>query len=107
MLVAASILLGPLFMLVLAVGIFNSIFYSLRPLRFKARPLSSLVSFSGAVGLSFLSGLSVMGSVNLLNPVFWLLTYCMFTYGTVKNLPYYYGYKKSSTRTSASIFHSL
>src|SRR5207253_3149247 len=56
MAVAAAVLLGPLFMLVLAVGIFNSIFYSVRPLRFKARPLASLVSFSGAVGLSFLSG---------------------------------------------------
>src|SRR6266550_1293670 len=74
MAVAASVLLGPLFMLVLAVGIFNSIFYSVRPLRFKARPLASLVSFSGAVGLSFLSGVAVMGSVNLLNPVFLLLT---------------------------------
>src|SRR2546430_16872306 len=35
MAVAASVLLGPLFMLVLALGIFNSIFYSVRPLRFK------------------------------------------------------------------------
>jgi 4-hydroxybenzoate polyprenyltransferase len=107
MAIAASILLGPLFMLVLAVGIFNSIFYSVRPLRFKARPLASLVSFSGAVGLSFLSGLSVLGSVNLLNPVFLLLTYFMFTYGTVKNLPDYSGDKKAGTRTSATIFHSL
>src|SRR2546426_2381684 len=107
MAVAASVLLGPLFMLVLAVGIFNSIFYSVRPLRFKARPLASLVSFSGAVGLSFLSGVAVMGSVNLLNPVFLLLTYFMFTYGTVKNLPDYSGDKKAGTRTSATIFHSL
>ncbi len=107
MAIAASILLGPLFMLVLAVGIFNSIFYSVRPLRFKARPLASLVSFSGAVGLAFLSGLSVTGSINLLNPVFLLLTYFMFTYGTVKNLPDYSGDKKAGTRTSATIFHSL
>src|SRR2546426_309244 len=107
MAVAASVLLGPLFMLVLAVGIFNSIFYSVRPLRFKARPLASLVSFSGAVGLSFLSGVAVMGSVNLLNPVFLLLTYFMFTYGTVKNLPDYSGDRKAGTRTSATIFHSL
>src|SRR5260370_8349378 len=46
MAIAASILLGPLFMLVLAVGIFNSIFYSVRPLRFKARPLPTLPSSS-------------------------------------------------------------
>src|SRR6266480_2247919 len=81
MAVAASVLLGPLFMLVLAVGIFNSIFYSVRPLRFKARPLANLV--------------------------FLLLTYFMFTYGTVKNLPDYSGDKKAGTRTSATIFHSL
>ena len=105
--IATSILLGPLFMLVLAVGIFNSIFYSVPPLRFKARPLASLLSFSGAVGLAFLSGVSVLGSVNLLNPVFLLLTYFMFTYGTVKNLPDYSGDKKAGTRTSATIFRSL
>src|SRR2546430_9497274 len=107
MAIAASILLGPLFVLVLALGIYNSIFSSVRPLRFKARPLASLISFSGAVGLAFLSGLSVMGSVNLLNPVFLLLTYFMLTYGTVKNLPDYSGDKKAGTRTSATIFHSL
>src|SRR5260370_14217198 len=94
-------------MVVVAVGIFNSIFYSVRPLRFKARPLASLLSFSGGVGLAFLSGVSVMGSINLLNPVFLLVTYFMFTYGTVKNLPDYSGDKKAGTRTSATIFHSL
>src|SRR6058998_4185344 len=107
MAVAASVLLGPLFMLVLAVGIFNSIFYSVRPLRFKARPLASLVSFSGAVGLSFLSGVAVMGSVNLLNPIFLLLTYFMFTYGTVKNLPDYSGDKKAGTKTTATVFGNI
>src|SRR5437667_7140385 len=103
----ASLFLCPLFMLVLAVGVFNSIFYSARPLRFKARPFLSLISFSGAVGLAFLSGVRVIGSVNLLNPVFLLITYFMFTYGTVKNLPDYSGDKKAGTRTSATIFHSL
>src|SRR5437016_13917268 len=48
-----------------------------------------------------------MGSVNLLNPIFLLLPYFMFTYGTVKNLPDYSGDKKAGTRTSATIFHSL
>src|SRR2546428_221581 len=68
---------------------------------------SSFMSCSGAVGLSFLSGVSVMGSVNLLNPVFLLLTYFMFTYGTVKNLPDYSCDKKAGTKSSATIFHSL
>ena len=105
--VVLSILLGPLFLLVLAFGIFNSIFYSVRPLRFKSRPLASLISFSGAVGLAFLGGVSVLGSVNLLNPVFLLVTYFMLTYGTVKNLPDYAGDKKAGTRTSATIFGSM
>jgi 4-hydroxybenzoate polyprenyltransferase len=104
---AASVLLGPLFMLVLAVGVFNSLFYSARPLRFKARPLLSLVSFSGAVGLAFLSGVSIVGSIDLLNPVFLLVTYFMLTYGTVKNLPDYFGDKKAGTRTTATVFGSI
>jgi len=103
----ASLFLGPLFMLVLAVGVFNSIFYSARPLRFKARPFLSLISFSGAAGLAFLSGLSILGSINLLNPVFLLITYFMLTYGTVKNLPDYFGDKKAGTRTTATIFRSI
>src|SRR2546428_3889899 len=104
---ALSIYLGLAYMIVLAFGIFNSAFYSLPPLRFKAHPLSSLISFSGAVGLAFLAGTSVTGHVNLLNPVLWLVTYFMFTYGSVKNLPDYSGDKKAGTRTSATIFHSL
>ncbi len=104
---AASLFLGPLFMLVLAAGVFNSIFYSIRPLRFKARPTLSLVSFSGAVGLAFLSGMSIVGPINLLNPVFLLVTYFMLTYGTVKNLPDYSGDKKAGTRTTATVFRSM
>ena len=102
-----SLFLGPLFMIVLAAGVFNSIFYSARPLRFKARPTLSLISFSGAVGLAFLSGVSIVGPINLLNPVFLLVTYFMLTYGTVKNLPDYSGDKKAGTRTSATIFSTM
>jgi len=102
-----SLFLGPLFIIVLAAGVFNSIFYSARPLRFKARPMLSLISFSGAVGLAFLSGVSVVSPINLLNPVFLLITYFMLTYGTVKNLPDYSGDKKAGTRTSATIFSTM
>ena len=104
---AASVFLGPLFVLVLSVGVFNSVFYSVPPLRFKARPLPSLVSFSGAVGLAFLSGVSAVGPISLLNPVFILVTYFMLTYGTVKNLPDYSGDKKAGTRTSATVFKTM
>ncbi len=102
-----SIYLGPFFMLVLGFGIFNSIFYSLPPLRFKAKPFASLASFSGALGFPFLGGLSIRGSFDLLNPMLWLLTWFMFTYGTVKNLPDYFGDKKAGIRTSATIFKNV
>ena len=104
---ALAFYLGPLFTLVLGLGVLNSIFYSLPPLRFKAKPLASLVSFSGALGLPFLGGLSVRGSLDLLNPMLWLLTWFMFAYGTVKNLPDYFGDKKAGIRTSATIFKNV
>ncbi len=104
---AISISLGPLFMVVLGLGIFNSLFYSLPPLRFKAKPLRSLISFSGAVGIAFLSGMSIHGPIDILNPVFWLATYFMLTYGTVKNLPDYQGDKEAGTRTSATVFNEI
>src|SRR5207249_8831829 len=69
--------------------------------------LSSLISFSGAVGLAFLAGTSVTGHVNVLNPVLWLVTYFMFTYGTVKNLPDYSGDKKAGTKTTATVFGNI
>ncbi len=105
--VAISTTLGLLFLLVLGLGIFNSLSYSLPPLRFKAKPLPSLISFSGAIGIAFLSGMSIHGSVDVLNPVFCLATYFMLTYGTVKNLPDYQGDRKAGTRTSATIFDKI
>src|SRR5437879_3111582 len=104
---ALAIYLGPVFTLVLGFGILNSIFYSLPPLRFKSKPLASLASFSGALGLPFIGGLGVRGSLDLLNPMLWLLTWFMFTYGTVKNLPDYFGYMKAGIRTSATIFKQV
>jgi len=59
------------------------------------------------VGLAFLSGVSIVGSINLFNPVFLLVTYFMLTYGTVKNLPDYFGDRKAGTRTTATIFRSI
>ena len=102
-----SLLLGPLFMLILGLGILDSLFYSLPPLRFKANPIRSLVSFSGAVGLAFLGGMSINGSVDVFNPFFLLCTYFMFAYGAVKNLPDYRGDKRASIKTSATIFPTI
>ena len=102
-----SITLGLRFMLVLGLGILDSLVYSLPPLRFKANPVLSLVSFSGAVGLAFLGGMSINGSVDVLNPFFLLCTYFMFTYGAVKNLPDYLGDKRASIKTSATVFPTI
>ncbi len=104
---ALSIYLGLAYMFVLSLGVFNSLFYSLPPLRFKARPLPSLISFSGAVGLAFLAGTSVTGRISFASPMLWLVTYFMFTYGTVKNLPDYSGDKKAGTKTTATIFSNI
>ena len=105
--IALAVQLGTLFLLVLSLGVFNSLFYSLRPLRFKARPLPSLLSFSGAVGLAFLSGLAARGTLDPFSPLLLLTAYFMLTYGTVKNLPDYQGDKKAGTRTSATVFQNI
>jgi len=59
------------------------------------------------MGLPFLGGLGVRGSLDLLNPMLWLLTWFMFTYGTVKNLPDYFGDMKAGVRTSATVFKNV
>ncbi len=102
-----ALFLGPLFLLILSLGIFSSSSYSLPPLRLKARPLPGLIAFSGAVGLPFLSGLAAHGALDLYNPLLWLTTYFMFTYGTVKNLPDYLGDRKTGTRTTATMFRTV
>ncbi len=104
---AVSITLGPLFMLVLGLGILDSLFYSLPPLRLKVNPIRSLVSFSGAVGLAFLGGMSINGSIDIFNPFLLLCTYFMFAYGAVKNLPDYHGDKRANIKTSATVFPTI
>jgi 4-hydroxybenzoate polyprenyltransferase len=99
--------LGLIFVIILTLGIAISVFYSFPPVRLKADPIRSMVSFSGAVGLPFLAGMSLNAALNLSNPFFWLCTYFMFTYGTVKNLPDYNGDKKAGVKTSATIFQDI
>ncbi len=104
---ALSIFLSPLFSVILVLGVLNSVFYSAKPLRFKSHPLSALLSFSCALALPFLGGISVNQTPDLASPMLWLVTYFMFTYGTVKNLPDYTGDKKAGVRTSATIFKNI
>ena len=105
--IVLSVFLSPLFIFILFLGILNSVFYSVRPFRFKSHPLSALISFSCALALPFLGGLSVNGTPDLFSPMLWLVTYFMFCYGTVKNLPDYVGDKKAGVRTSATIFNRV
>jgi 4-hydroxybenzoate polyprenyltransferase len=104
---ALSVFLSPLFVAILLLGIFNSVFYSAHPLRFKTHPFTALFSFSAALALPFLGGVSINQTPTLWNPMLWLVTYFMFTYGTVKNLPDFAGDKKAGVKTSATIFKNI
>lgn len=102
--IALSLPFEPLFTLIVITSVFDSIFYSLPPLRFKRHPLTSLISFSGAVGLPFLAGLAAINKFDLTNPQFILFTSFMLTYGTVKNIPDIQGDLSAGLRTTATIF---
>jgi 4-hydroxybenzoate polyprenyltransferase len=97
---------GMNFILVIALAEFDSIGYSLPPLRFKRHPVTSLLSFCGAVSLPFLAGLVVADS-SLLNPLLLLLGSFMFAYGTVKNIPDILGDIKAGLKTTATVAASL
>lgn len=83
---------------------FVGFFYSMPPFRFKARPLGSLASFSGAFGLPLAGGVVLSSPELSIPPIVWLMTYWFFTYGAVKNLPDYHGDKEAGLRTPATIF---
>jgi len=99
--------LGYAFTGISILAIFDSLAYSLPPLRLKTRIIPGLLSFSGAVGLAFLGGEAAAGKLNLLDPVLWLVTFFMLAYGTVKNLPDYPGDRLVGIRTTATIFKSI
>jgi 4-hydroxybenzoate polyprenyltransferase len=77
------------------------------PIRLKTRIIPGLVSFSGAVGLAYLGGQAAVGKLNLLDPIFWIVTFFMLAYGTVKNLPDYPGDKLVGIRTTATVFRNI
>jgi 4-hydroxybenzoate polyprenyltransferase len=104
--ISLAVPLGVFFLVVFAFGVFDSIFYSLRPLRFKRHIAFALPSFAGAVAIPFLAGNSVYGGVNLLNPLFIIITLFMLSYGTIKNGPDYFGDRVAGLRTSSTIFNN-
>ncbi len=79
-------------------------FYSVPPLRLKARPLASLIAFSGAFGFPLVGGYVLATGDMSVPPIVWLMTYWFLTYGVVKNLPDYHGDKEAGLRTPATIF---
>jgi 4-hydroxybenzoate polyprenyltransferase len=102
--IALAVPLGVFYVAIFAVGVFDSLFYSLKPLRFKRHIASALPSFAGALAIPFLAGSSIYGKINLLNPMLIILTLFMIGYGTIKNGPDYFGDRVAGLRTSATIF---
>jgi 4-hydroxybenzoate polyprenyltransferase len=102
-----SFLLGLNFVFVVTIAVFDSIFYSLQPLRFKQHPVTALLAFSGAVAFPFLAGIVVAYNIiDLTNPFFVLFSVFMFAYGTVKNIPDYLGDKIAGLKTTTTAFES-
>lgn len=91
---------------VYVVSAFDAIFYSLPPLRLKGGPISSLVSFAGAVFLPAVGAWTLVNDVMSTPPVIFFLGYVFLTYCTLKNIPDYDGDRLAGLRTSATIFSS-
>ena len=94
------------FKVVYIVSVFDTVFYSLEPLRLKARPLMSMVSFSGAILLPGVASWTLYNDLVNTPPLLYFLGYMFFTYCTLKNLPDYDGDKSAGLRTSATVFNS-
>ena len=97
---------GLTFLLIIGLAEFDSIGYSFPPLRFKKTPVAALLSFSGAIALSFVGGLIAAGSA-ILDPLLLLLGSFMFAYGTVKNIPDIQGDVKAGLKTTATLSASI
>ena len=105
--IGLSLLLGFNFTLIVTLAVFDSIFYSLPPLRFKQHPITALLAFSGAVSFPFLAGITLAhNSIDITNPFFLLFSLFMFAYGTVKNIPDHIGDKIAGLKTTSTAFNS-
>jgi 4-hydroxybenzoate polyprenyltransferase len=92
------------FLVVFIIAMFDTIFYSLKPLRFKSNPILGLVAFAGAVFFPLVGSWTLHGSIYNIPPIIFFLGYSFLVYGTIKNLPDYEGDKKAGLKTSATIF---
>lgn len=99
-----SLPFGPIFTSIVIIAIFDSVLYSLPPIRFKRHPITALIAFSGAIGLPYLAGLAAINELNLTDPWFILFTIFMLAYGTVKNVPDYLGDQIAGLKTTITAF---
>ena len=102
-----SLTMNIIFFIIFIIALFNGLFYSLRPLRFKSNPVLSLVSFSGAVIFPLLGAWVITREFLSIPLLFVLLSYSFLVYGTVKNLPDYQGDKEAGLKTSATVFSTI
>jgi hypothetical protein len=75
------------FQVVFLLSVFDTAFYSLEPLRFKAKPIQSMISFSGAVFLPGVASWTLTNDLMKIPPIIYFLGYMFLTYCTLKNLP--------------------
>jgi 4-hydroxybenzoate polyprenyltransferase len=99
-----SLLLGLVFFVICVIAVFDGLAYSLKPLRFKANPVLSLISFSGAVIFPLLGAWVITRDIFSIPLLFVLLGYFFLVYGTIKNLPDYDGDREAGLKTTATVF---
>ncbi|MFQ6020622.1 MAG: UbiA prenyltransferase family protein [Candidatus Aenigmatarchaeota archaeon] len=92
------------FLIIYLIALFDTIFYSLPPLRFKARHIIGMIAFAGAVFFPALGAWTLYNDIITTPIIIFFLGYWFITYGTIKNLPDYEGDKRIGLRTSATIF---
>ncbi|MFX1274547.1 MAG: UbiA family prenyltransferase [Promethearchaeota archaeon] len=94
-----SMWINLMFFIVALIAVFDSIFYSAPPLRFKKNMLVGMIAFSGAIAIPFVAGWVINKPIWELSPMFYLITYFFFTYFSVKNIPDFLGDKKAKVKT--------
>lgn len=103
---ALSFTINWVFSVILIIALLNGLFYSLRPLRFKTHPVLSLFSFSGAVVFPLIGAWVITKNIIDIPLLIIFLGFSFLVYGTIKNLPDYYGDKAVGLTTTATIFRT-
>jgi len=99
-----SMLVSFLFFIIAIIAVFDSIFYSAPPLRFKRNAITGMIAFSGVMAIPFIAGWIINKPIWQLTPLFYLITYFFFTYFSVKNIPDLIGDKQAKIKTVMTTF---